>query len=122
MPSIIVKMRKQTAVYWALQGEESGGSDYDSHGRPLYTTPVELTVRWEEVNESIILEDGTTYISRATVYTPIDIVRDGVLVLGKIADLESEDDPLSNNGSWSVVRFDKLPNLKVTEFLRTAYL
>lgn len=119
---IIDTSRRQTAVYWPLQGEDSGGSDFDGYGKPLYSDPIEIRVRWEDKNEQILLSDGTTYFSRATITTGIDVVLDGALFLGELTDLTSESDPLSNNGAWPIKKFDKLPNLKNTEILRTAFL
>lgn len=119
---IIDRSRKQTAVYWGLGGNESAGVDFDDYGQPLYTAPAEIRVRWEDVNEEIVLEDKTTMISRAKVMTGIDVRPGELLFLGELTDLPAGVDPREVDGAWEIMKFNKLPNLKATEFLRTAFL
>ncbi len=119
---IITKMRKQTAVYWAPGSEESGGADFDEYGKPLYASPVEIDCRWEDVAEEFIDAKGTLATSRAIVYVDRDVRVGGVLMLGTLETGMDLDDAKQNEGAWEIRRFDKLPNLKATEYLRTAYL
>ena len=120
--SIITRMRKQTAVYWALEGVESGGDDYDNFGQPQYTTPVELTVRWEARTEEFLDSQGTRVLSNAIVYAGQDVDIAGVLMLGELTDITDADNPKENDDAWEIKRFEKLPNLRNTEFLRTVFL
>ena len=46
--SIIDRSLKQTAVYWSLAGDDSGGDDFDEYGQPIFGTPVEIDCRWED--------------------------------------------------------------------------
>lgn len=120
--SIITKMLISTAVYWPLKSNESGQIDYDDYGQPQYASPSEVSCRWEERSVEFIDAHGTIQISQAVVFVDTDLVVAGVLlhdVLVNVSDLTA---PKKNNGAWEIKRFDKVPNLKGTEFLRTAYL
>ena len=121
---IITRMRKQRCAYWAPLHED------DPFGRPLYDTPVELTCRWEDVIEIFMDARGNQTVSNAKVYVELDVEVDGYLRLlaeeeGSVEREEiedMEDVPTDNEGVMLIRRFDKLPNLRLTEYLRTAYL
>lgn len=119
--SIISRMRKQTAVYWPLD-IESGGDKFDDYGQPVLSDPIEIKCRWEDVSEEFIGSDGTRQISNAKVYVDRDVDVGGVLMLGTLLDVSSADNPKGNIGAFEIRKFEKIPNLKATEFLRTAYL
>jgi len=102
-------MLKQKAVYWAPTG-------FDASGKPEYGSPVEINCRWEDVAKEFIGTDGTTQISRSIVYTDRDVLLGGVLLQGE---LDSGSDV---NDGTEIKGFDKIPNLRVTEYARMAYL
>lgn len=120
-------MRKQNAIYWPP-------ATADSFGRRGFGALVELVnvggnyrVRWEDSTKEYITPDGTAKVSNALVYVPrlpdgSEITIGGYLWLGDRADLTSESDPRANDGAFEVQRFDKLPDLKSKEFLRTCYV
>ena len=110
-------MLKQTAVYWELSSLE-----FDNYGQPIPSSPVEIDCRWEDVGEEFIDKDGTTQLSRAKVYVDRDVEIGGVLMLGELGSTIDEDNPKENSGAWEIRRFEKLPTLKATEFLRSVYL
>jgi len=120
--SIITKMLRQDAVYWPLAGVDSGGVDMDAYGQPIASDPVKIDCRW--VDKAVQFSDavGETRISHSVVYVDRDVVLGGFLMLGVLDDVTDEDVPLNNVNAWEIKRFDKTPNLKNTEFLRTAYL
>ena len=121
--SLITRMLKQTAVYWPLANVESAGGDaFDDYGQPLFTDPLEISVRWEDKAEEFLNAEGTRILSNAVVYVDQDVVVGGVLMLGELTDITDADVPKENENAWEIRRFDKLPNIKVTEFLRTAFL
>ena len=120
--SIITRMLKQTCVYWPLASAESGGLAYDDYGQPVVTDPIEITCRWEDVNEEFLDATGTKQMSRAVVYVDRDVSLGGILMLGELTDITDEDNPKENDGAWEIRKFDKLPNFRATEYLRTAYL
>lgn len=120
---IITRMRKQQAVWWPLKSAESAANDYDRFGQPQFADPVQLDdlVRWEDVTEEFIASDGTTQLSRAKVFVGRDMQPGDVIMLGLLASI-TKVIPKENVGAWEIRRFEKLPNLKATEFLRTAIL
>ena len=121
--SLINRMLKQTCVYWALAGVESGGDDYDDHGRPQYTDPVEISVRWEAKTVEFLNPQGGQELSNAVVYVDRDVDVVGVLMLGELTDIDSSlTVPKQNEEAWEIKKFEKLPNLRNTEYLRTVYL
>lgn len=119
---IIKRMRKQTAVYWALASADSGGRSHDDFGQPVVTGPVEIKCRWEAKTEEFIAANGTKQSSRAQVYVDRDVDVGGVLMLGELTDVVPGEDAKENEDAWEIKRFDKIPNLRATEFLKIAYL
>ena len=119
--SIISRMRKQTAVLWPL-ASGSGEVKYDDYGQPVTEDPVEIECRWEDKNEEFIDSAGTKRLSNALVYVDRDLEPGDVLMLGDLYDITDLDEPKENDGAFEVRRFDKIPNFRATEFLRTAYL
>lgn len=121
---IIKKMLKGKCVYWALATNDSGGTTYDNYGQPRHAAPVELKCRWEDRNEEFIGPRGTRQVSRAVVYVESDVDVGGMLFNGALDDLESGEfvNPRAVDGAWEIMRFDRVPTLKQTHFLRTAYL
>jgi len=118
--SIITRMLKQKCTYWP-----PGSVPFDDYGQPQYGTAVQLSCRWEDVAEEFIGPGDTTEISRSVVYVESDVEPGGVLLLSTLAAVTASGDltvPKNNAGAWEIRKFDKLPNLKATEFLRTAYL
>jgi hypothetical protein len=115
-------MRKQTAVYWPLGTSESGGTDIDGFGVPVLGTPVQIEVRWEDVTEQFLDKENNPQISRAKVYVDRDVDVGGVLMLGTLEDVLDETRAKNNVGAWEIRKFDKIPNLKATEYLRIAIL
>ena len=125
---LITSMRRQDAIYWPP-------ATPDNYGRPTYGALVELVldgadnfrVRWEDVAEEFVDQDGTTKTSSSIVYVPqlpdgSEVEVGGWLWLGTRAALADELDPTANPGVGKVQKFDKLPNLKATQTLRTATL
>jgi len=115
-------MRKQNAVYWALEHNESGGIAYDDYGQPRFTDPVQLTVRWSQVSEMFIDTNGTEQMSQGKVFVDRDMLVDEVLMPGLIADITDLVNVKENDGAYGIRSFSKVPNLGATEFLRKALL
>ena len=119
---IITTMRRQKAVYWSLA--PGGDKDQvDEFGNPIINlTPIEIDVRWEDVSIEFVGANGTNEISRARVYVDRDVEVGGVLMLGIIANITDSVIPKENTNAWEIRRFEKLPNIKNTEQLRTVFL
>ena len=69
---------KQCAVYWAKQS--STGAD----GKDKYDTPVELRVRWVDVQNEFFDANQKKAVSSAVVYVPQECTLGGVLLLGSL--------------------------------------
>jgi len=119
---VITRMLRQTAVYWPPESIETGGDDFDDFGQALVSTGYEIEVRWVDVTEEFIDSNGTRQLSRAKVYVSEDVEVGGILMLGEEADITDLVDIKENEGAWEIRRFEKQPNFKATEFLRTAFL
>lgn len=108
-------MLKQTAVYWPF-------TSIDQFGDKSVGSPVEIKVRWEDKSEEFLGPEGENQISNAIVYVDRDTPTGGILMLGTASDITDAVNIKENSGAWEIRRFDKLPNLKATEFLRTVFL
>ncbi len=113
--SIIKKMRKQTAVYWPF-------SSIDQFGKKSFGDPVLIKVRWVDISEEFLDADGERQMSNAVVYVDRDVTIGGVLMLGVLADITDAVNIKENVGAWEIRRFENLPNMRATEFLKTVML
>jgi len=113
--SIITRMRKQDAVYWPYDS-------IDQFGKKAFGSATAIRVRWEDINEEYLDGAGERRMSKALVYVDRDVLIGGMLMLGTIADITDTVNIRENEGAWEIRRFDKLPNLKNTEYLRSVYL
>ena len=119
---LITRMLKQTCVWWPLASSESGGVAKGAYGETLFSDPLEINCRWEDKSEEFLNDKDEIQISNAVVYVDRDVKKGGVLMLGELTDITDEDRPLGNLNAWKIEKFEKLPNLRVTEYLRTVYL
>jgi len=113
--SIIVKMRKQKAVWWQR------GATPDRYGKYSYASPIEIDCRWDDAAVEFRNEKGENVVSKSVVYP------DRILAIGdrlREGDIESDEpaDPTTITTTAEIQRFDKTPNIKATETLYTAYL
>jgi len=99
-------MYKQTAVYW-------GNPVNDGYGKNTYDSPVEISCRWENVDQVVEENnvDGRKLVSRSVVYTDSDLDVEGVLFLGCLSDLTSEEksDPSKKESAFIIKRVEKSP-------------
>jgi hypothetical protein len=110
-------MLKMRAVYWPPEKE------FDPHGKPINRYPQEIRCRWEDSFEQFIDGSGRMQMARAKVYVDRDLKVGGILWLGKLLNIDDENNnPFDNPNAFEIKRFDKLPTLKATQFLRTAIL
>ena len=115
MSGIIRHLIKEKVVYWAPSG-------VDDYGNPAFSTPVEIDARWEDTVEQFVDIEGDQQMSRAKVYCLTDLEVQGILLLGSLTTSVDQVNPRSNDGAWEIRRVDKQPNIRATEFLRTAWL
>ena len=119
----ISRMCNQTVVYW-------GSPLNDGYGGKVFANPVEIQCHWEDVLQTVRKAQGEEIMSKSVVYPLQDLDEEGWLFLGTLDDLydlaESSfgaiSNPLKFDGAYEIKRFDKLSNLKATEYVRKAYL
>jgi hypothetical protein len=113
--SLIKRMRKRYAVYWAPVGT-------DEEGQPSFEGPVEIRCRWE--NHIIEFRDyrGRTTVSRALVYVDRPLLCGGILWRGRLADVTAEVDPFKNASAWEIMAFGDVETLRGNETMYTALL
>jgi hypothetical protein len=107
-------MLRQNAIYWAPNG-------VDQYGDPILELPINIKCRWEDEIEEGLDMSGTETTFTSTVYTDRDVVVGGIIMLGEVADLIAALPP-PEEGAHRIRRFDKLPTLRATQWLRTVKL
>lgn len=106
----------QTAVYW-----ERGAPD--GYGGYAWEDPVEIECRWEDANELFLDASGEQRVCNAKVFLGQDVKTGDFLYLGDYDDITSASgSPASMEQAFEVRRFDKVPDLAGTEFLRRAWV
>lgn len=112
--SLIIRMLKQTAVYWAP-------SNPDDFGRYTFVDPVQIKCRWEDKFEEIFDKHGRETIARHHVYVGVDVALGGFLLKGLLVSVPGGSTP-QQVGAKEIIKFESLPNAKAKEFLREAWL
>ncbi len=115
--SLISRMRRQTAVLWS-----QGDLTPDNFGRPQVIAPVEIKCRWEDKREEFISFAGERDMSQSLVYVDRELKNGDILLLGTLSGVTDPVTPKNNAGAFEVKGFAKLPNIRASEFLLTAYL
>lgn len=110
--SLIERMRKQTAIYWAP-------ISIDEQGDPTYDEPIEIACRWVDTQKNVTTPEGETFASTSTIYVDRDLVLHGRLMLGEL-DSETPSDPNDANSVEIMVKKNS-PNIRNTEILHTVY-
>ena len=117
--SLITRMRKQRATWWESIG-------IDNYGQKTYADPVEIWCRWEDVLIEVILANNEKVTAKTTVYVDREMKVGDYLKYGLLDEEtgtgEIYGDPTTLTGAFEIIRFEKLPNLRNTEYLLTAYL
>lgn len=100
----------QLVTHWAK-------SSYDEYGAPTVSTPVELTVRWEQgLSQQIQTAAAPTSVD-ATVWVDRDIEVGSMFRLSALVDVPGTADEI-----LEVVDFQKIPDIKGREFERVVLL
>lgn len=113
--SLIVRMRRQKAIYWQRDAVP------DKYGRYSFASPVEIDCRWDDTSQEFLDPQGEVQLSRAVVYVDRVMSPGDRLMRGAI-ESDTPADPLTIRTAFEVRRFDQNPNLKATESLLTAFL
>lgn len=116
MANFITKNLLQTVVFW-------GTPSADGYGGFTYADPVELNARWEDRQELFINAQGREELSRAIVYVDADVEAGGYLYLGELDDFDSSAPvPTENASAYMIKAFQKIPNLRATDYQRKVWL
>ena len=112
--SMITKMLRRDAIYFPP-------GHVGSNGRRSTGAPQSRRCRWEQKVSQTIKQDGTFGQSTVRVFVNEDVAVGGYLALGL---LDPDNPPASplDVGGLEIMAFNKVPNLKNTEYLRTAFL
>ena len=108
---------KQTAVYWANPVD-------DGYGGLSWDAPEEIDCRWINTNEIVKANNGEEFVCRASVQVSQDLDENGLLYLGDLDDLDSDDpaDPDTIAGVYRIRKFDKTPTINGTAYYREAWI
>lgn len=109
------KILRQTAVYWASPVN-------DGYGGFTFDDPVELDVRWEDVQQLFVTPQGEQKVSRAVVYVDQDMDIGGYLFLGNLGDLDSAQLPLPQDGAMVILGYSKSSDVAGKNYLRKVWL
>lgn len=114
--NVIKRWANQKAVYWAPSGHD--GEEI------TYSDPVEIDCRWEERSETVKDAMGREFVTRAVVFPLVDVAHLGRLYLGRLYELTADEkaDPSSVMTAYEIKRFNKIPDLAGTDFVRKIYL
>lgn len=127
--NFIERACEQVCVYW-------GSPENDGYGGRTFDDPVEVNCRWEDKKELFKDDEGNETLSNSVVYVNQDLDQEGYLYLGDfddLIDLDSGDSadssgtvatlsPLDIEGAYIIKKFNKLPGIKGTTFVRKIYL
>ena len=99
-----------TAVYW-------GSPVADGYGGQSFADPVELAVRWEDLQEVFTNQNGDEQVSKAFVMLAQAVDLNGFLYLGSLTDLSSADegDPQIVDDAHLLESVGQVANVKGSE-------
>jgi len=103
------------ATYWPP-------SSISAMGDKVVGSPVATKVRWEDCNQMMIGPKGEQIISKARVFTLIDMAINGYLALGDYTDDPNATDPALLDTAFLVFSFVKVPSISGNEYERQALL
>lgn len=118
--SIYSKILNMDGVYWQQAG-------VDQYGKMTYKDPVQIKCHWADVQESYVRPDNTQATSNAQVFVDRDMQPEDCMMLGTLDLVTDTSIPLnntglSNSGASIVQKYERIPNLRGTKYLRSAWL
>lgn len=119
--SLLIKTRRQTAVYW-----ESTGSD--GYSGQAFSSPVLILCRWTDIGQLVVDDNKNEVWSRSKIIADREIKKKSFLMLlGDTDDIESssldyDDDPLNENDAWQVILSKIVPDLRNTVKVYVAHV
>lgn len=116
MASIITKVLRMDAVYWAPK-------EAAPNGRMLFEVPVDIKVFWMDSMVEVAKPDGTKALAKSEIMTSLSTKIGGYLMLGLKADLEHPADPLQNEGAYRIITTAEQPPIRAGKpILRRAWV
>lgn len=103
---------RQTITYWA----PSARTEWGQTG---FQAPVKIRGRWTEAGETVRLNTGEEYVSKAVVFTDRTVLSEGYLALG---DFTAQTSPHGVSEASEIKAFRATPDLRNLEQERKAYL
>lgn len=99
--------KKDTAVYWGPT------TSMNADGTPVFSTPVQINCVWINTSETVVSDTGEEFVSRATIVVIQDLVQEGILWHGALADLSTGEkaDHRTVIGAYPIKVFRKTPSL-----------
>lgn len=115
--SMFTRNLKQTIVYW-------GTPVADGYGGYTFNTPIEIKGRWEDSQQVFVDSSGVQSISKAVIYVDRDVSIESYLYLGDLDDIASSDEsnPKNVSGAYMIKSFNKIPNIKTTDYERKVFV
>jgi len=110
--SIVIRMRKGYAVYWAV----SAANAYGGHS---YVAPVEIRCRWDDEQSMVRDNEGNEVVSSATVYVDRDLTFAvdgwGYLYKGRLSSISGDNtDPTAIETARRILTYGEIESLKYT--------
>lgn len=105
----------QDVTYW-------GSPVSDGRGGFTFADPVLCKGRWEDKQEVFVDSKREEKVSSAVIYLDQDVEVDGYIALGDFTNDSAYEDPVDVDTAYKIRAFGKIPNLKATEFERTAWV
>lgn len=102
--SIVVKMRKQRATWWARL-------EPDQFGNFAFAEPVEIKCRWDDSQGQQRTRDGEIVEARSVAYVD-RIMRLGDRLKEGEMDSETFTNPMDDKDTMEIVGFSKNPDIK----------
>lgn len=100
----IASKLNQTITYWANPVN-------DGYGSFSFDAAVELSARWEQVNEVVRANDGEEYVTIARVFLSQEVEEGEYIYLGQESDLDSNHGDPQAQGALRVLAVSILPEL-----------
>lgn len=114
----IKRISKHIAVYWSSPVPRPDGSN-------SYAAPIEIRCFWKGASQLIPDRDMKEISIKALVYVSQDLDEQGMLFLGKLSNLSTQEkaDPRLVSRAYEITRFVKTPSLYMNgEYNRQAII
>ena len=113
----VSKFLKQKAVLWKnpVPGQ---------FGKYIFDIGIEIDVRWEDKMVKIRNNKNMEVLSKARIMVDVDIEPGEYLYLGELNSLtvQEQANPFLIEDAYEILAKEKTPNIRATDFVRTAWV